>query len=269
MNQELQPQPPTPASTPGTVNIRIQPKALVGGVIAAVVILGIGLKIGAGGAGASLSEETAPAVVENEEPTLDEVVPGLDPEEGPEIAPTPTTLAETPLPLDPVVTTIAEPEPEQPPVEQPEPVATDGVLVVQTKTKGALELPLPEGWTDIGNGNAKGEQGTMQLYTFDFETSHEKAIELYQGKVLPDYFTDLKFSSFKYDNSSLYSAIGYFIYEGVSNDTKKYFGFVWIGTTTSGVTWIVDVWGLSDIPDDTFTKYLNFTWGWFEAYFAN
>lgn len=270
MNQDSSPNQLTPTSAPGTVHVRVQPKALVGGVVAVVVLIGIGFKIGAGGAAESTSEWTANTVVENEEPTIDEGIPALDPESGPAIAPTPTTLAEAPVPLDPVVTTIAEVESEPPTTDQSVGLETDGVLVVQQAGSGTIQLPLPKGWVDRDNGNAVGENGTMFIYVFNVEKDNSSVVDYYQAKFLPKYFVDLKFSDFKNFNSSAYSTIGYFVYEGVDIDdgATRYFGFVWVGTTTSGSTWVVDVWGRYEVPDETFNKYLNFTEGWFKDYLA-
>lgn len=270
MNQGSTPNSVSPASAPGTANVRVQPRALIGGVVAVVVLLGIGFKIGASGATESSGEWTANTVVENEEPTIDEGLPALDPEAGPAIAPTPTTLAETPLPLDPVVTTIAEVESEPPTTDQSAVLATDGVLVVEQAGSGTLELPLPQGWVDKGDGNAVGENGTMLIYAFNLKKDHSSVVDDYQTKLLPKYFVDLKFSDFKYFNSSAYSTIGYFTYEGVDieDGATKFFGFVWVGTTTSGSTWVVDVWGLYEIPDDTFNNYFEFTGTWFDNYLA-
>jgi len=270
MNQDSSPNQLSPTSGPQTVQVRVQPKALVGGVVAVMVLIGIGFKIGAGSAAESTGELTTNTVVENEEPTIDEDIPALDPESGPAIAPTPTTLAETPLPLDPVVTTIAEVESEPPTTDQSVVLETDGVLVVEIDDSSTIELPLPKGWVDTGEGNATGENGTMRMYVASTTSDTPTVVNKYQAKVLPNYFVDLKFSDFKNLNSSAYSTIGYFSYEGVDikDGATRFFGFVWVGTTTSGNTWLVDVWGLYEIPDDTFNTYFNFTAGWFDNYFA-
>ena len=270
MNQDSSPNQLSPTSGPQTVQVRVQPKALVGGVVAVMVLIGIGFKIGAGSAAESTSELTTNTVVENEEPTIDEGIPALDPESGPAIAPTPTTLAETPLPLDPVVTTIAEVESEPPTTDQSVVLETDGVLVVKKIDGSTIELPLPKGWVDTGQGNAQGENGTMLMYVASVKSDTSTTVNKYQDDILPKYFVDLKFSDFKNLNASAYSTVGYFSYEGV--DTKdgatRFFGFVLVGTTTSGNTWLVDVWGLHETPDDTFKTYLIFIGIWFDDYFA-
>ena len=265
--------PPTPASSPGTVNVRINPKALVGGVVAAIAILSFGFKLGANGSANATNAPAVQDVDENQTSTLDEGLPALDPTEGPDIAPTPTTLAETPIELDPVVTTIAEPA-EPPATNEPaSSLQTSAITMTVSDSAGQpSEVALPEGWVfdDKYPGNAYSEGPPwMNVYILNKPWNHDESVPKYQ-KFLAESMKDAKFTKPKsLPISSNIVAFSYFEYEGVmatqNGGSRAVYGFVLLGTYTNGTTWIVDWWSDSDVQNQVATDHFNFFMGIFNV----
>lgn len=247
----------SPSRHPGTSNLRLRSKSLVGGLVAAIVVIGIGLKIGAEGRSRDSGEMS---ILEDGVPTIDGEIPTLEPEAGPEIAPKPTTMASLPLPLDPVVTTIPTTTLEPPDSHLEALLMATEAITVKSLDGESITLPLPPGWVDSGNGNARSKNGGMYLYLANVSESLDKTLEFYKQEVLGGALLDPIFSDFKNFTSSSYSSIGYFMYEGIdtSRGASKVIGFVWIGTTTSGRTWIVDFNGPSSMTDRDVSPYFKY-----------
>jgi len=256
--------------SPTKSRLRIPPRMLGSGVVVVVVILGIVVKLGAGGSSNARGAAIGDLVAEDQVPTLDDKVPGLDPLRGPAIAPTPTTLAETPLPLDPVVTTVPRTVPVEPAVDFT-PLATFGTLNVRDHQGGELTLDLPVGWFKGASGNARSAgPPPMNLLVVAQDSDHDSTLTRYRDKVLDKYFTQLKLSEYKASTTASYAALGYFTYEGVeTNDagSRRVFGFVWVGTTIAGKTWSVDWWSDIDIDDKIVVDHFNFIGSYFERDF--
>ena len=246
---------PTPASAPGTLNVRVNPKALIGGVMVGAVLLGFGFKLGATGSADATDAPPAQVVDEEQPATLDEDLPALDPTEGPEIAPTPTTLAETPIELDPVVTTVAETVP--PPVtEEPSGgLEVGSSLPVVLADGSTIDVPLPEGWVADENGNAHSEGPPwMNVFIANFNWGHEEAISKYVDYLAGEIKDFDHSKSQSVTVSSNIVAFSYFEYGGTvplnNGGSRSVYGFVQIGTGTNGTTTIVDWWSDSDVTDE-------------------
>jgi RsiW-degrading membrane proteinase PrsW (M82 family) len=258
------------ALSPTKSRLRIPPRLLGGGVVLAVLILGVVVKFGADRSNDGRGTAIGNLVDEDQVPTIDEYVPDLDPLQGPAIAPTPTSLAETPFPLDPVVTTVPQTIRVEPSIDYT-PLATLGTLKVRDHNGGMLALALPVGWLDGANGNARSAgPPPMNLLVVAQDHDHDSTLTRYRSKVLDKYFTQLKLSEYKASTTASYAALGYFTYEGVeTNDSgsRRVFGFVWVGTTIAGKTWSVDWWSEFNIDDKIVQDYFNFVGSYFERDF--
>lgn len=256
--------------SPTKSRLRLPPRMLGSGVVIVVVILGVVVKFGADGSTNAGGAAIGDVVREGQLPTIDANVPALDPLRGPAIAPTPTTLAETPLPLDPVVTTVPMTAPVEPSTDYT-PLATFGTLDVRDHGGGKLTLKLPVGWFKGASGNARSAgPPPMNLLVVAHNSDHDSTLARYRGKVLNKYFTQLRLSEYKASTTASYAALGYFTYEGVeTNDTgsRRVFGFVWVGTTIAGKTWSVDWWSDINIDERVVESHFNFVGSYFEQDF--
>lgn len=251
----------SPASVPGSSNLRTNSYVLVLAVTAGIVLFGTLFAVVADRVASLSGLETQESVVSGAEPAFDGQFADIDPAVGPEIAPVPTSIAETPLPLDPVVTTVPAPDQTPPPTTQ-SPLVVNGSFDVTDASGRVLQVDLPSGWRDAGGGIATFD-GTPQMSVVitSRRSGHERAVSDYVDNLDGD-LGDATFSTMRSFSNSSYVAVGYMTYDGVEitpdSGPRKIFGFVWAGTNTAGTTWIVDWWSDTEASRTTISTYLNF-----------
>jgi len=251
----------SPASVPGISNLRTKPYVLVLAITCSIVVFSTLFALVAERIASTAGLATQDAVVSGVEPTFDGDFADIDPAGGPEIAPVPTSIAETPLPLDPVVTTVPVPTTTSLPPNHAS-IAVDRSLIVTDQSGRTHQLDLPVGWSDAGGGVATFDGAPqMSVVITSHRTSHEVTINDYVNKLDGD-LADAKFSAMRSFSNSSYVAVGYMTYDGVEitpdNGPRQIFGFVWAGTNTSGTTWIIDWWSDAQASRRTINTYLTF-----------
>lgn len=251
----------TPASSPGLTNLRSNPILFVAAAGASIVLFGILFVMVADRIASTTGLKGGEAVVAGMEPDLDGDFADIEPAVGPELAPVPTSIVESPLPLDPVVTTVPTTEAPSPP--RAESSLTVGGLLQIVDPSGRLhDVALPTDWIDTGNGTASFEGSPrMSVVVRATRSGHDVAFSDYIAGLDAD-LADATFSATRFFSNSSYAAVGYRTYNGVEivpdSGPRKIFGFVWIGTNTSGTTWIIDWWSDAEASRSTINSYLTF-----------
>lgn len=251
----------SPASVRGMSNLRTNPYVLVSAVGACILLFGTVFALVADRVASTAGLAVQESVVSGSEPTFDGEFADINPAAGPEIAPVPTSIATTPFPLDPVVTTVLTPNPTSPPTSKP-PFRIEGSLTATDPSGRTLRLDLPANWSDTGGGLATfSGKPRMSVAVSSRTGGHESALSDYVEQ-LDESLADATFSATKSFSNSSYVAVGYLTYDGVEinpdGGPRKIFGFVWTGTSTVGTTWIIDWRSDAEASRSTINAYLTF-----------